>query len=60
MASDPVLSTTTNTGPLPGEAGPSNPVLPGNAPPPLPDPEADVVDPSPDEPPVLPEPPEAS
>lgn len=55
LASDPVLSTNANAGPLPGGDGPSEAVLPGTGPPPMPDPAADVVDPSPEEPPAIPE-----
>lgn len=55
MSDDPVLSSPSGSGPLPGESDPSAPLLPGSGhTPPIPAP-SPAPDPSPDEPPVIPD-----
>lgn len=54
MATDPVLPNPSGSGPLPGEADDSPPLLPASsAPDEVPVSEADIEDPSPGEPPAI-------
>lgn len=54
MAAAPLLRTSEGSTTLPGESAPRDPLLP-SAPSPMPEPNPDVVDPTPATPPLIPE-----